>query len=181
MQHIMVTHHIVFAMDQGYSKIYVSSVLSLFGVMFALGSMAGFISDWIGREPTMTISNLIGISGIVVFMFIEDASRPWMLYYYAIALGFGSGITGPLIAATVTDIFQGAKVGIIIGFIWFSFAMGGTIGPWFGGWIFEVTDNYQAAFIVAIVLYAVGGASIWFAAPRKVRMVAGRARRIYLP
>jgi MFS family permease len=176
MQHIMVTHHIVFAMDLGYSKIYSSSVLALFGVLFAFGSLAALVSDWIGRESTLTISTIIGISGILVLMFIKDTSRPWMLYYYAIALGFGLGITGPVIAASVTDIFQGPKVGTIIGFVWFSFAIGGFIGPWFGGWIFEFTNNYQIAFIVAMTVYAIGCAAIWMAAPRKVRMVPGRRK-----
>ena len=175
-QHIMVTHHIAFAMDMGYSKIYVSSVLSLFGVMFALGSLAGFMSDRIGRENTMTIGTIIGISGILVLSFIKDTSRPWMLYYYAVGLGFGTGMTGPTIAATATDIFQGPKVGAIIGFIWFSFAMGGTIGPWLGGWIFEFTDSYQAAFTVAMISYAVGCAAIWLASPRKIRLVPGQAK-----
>lgn len=176
MQHIIVTHHIVFAMDLGYSKIYVSSVLSLFGALFAFGSLAGLVSDWIGREHTMTISTLIGISGILVLTLIKDTSRPWMLYYYAMALGFGLGMTGPVIAASVTDIFRGPKVGTIIGFVWFSFAIGGSIGPWLGGWIFEITNNYQIAFIVAMTVYAIGCAAIWLAAPRKVWIVPGRAK-----
>jgi MFS family permease len=172
----MVTHHIVFAMDLGYTKIYASSVLSLFGAMFAFGALASLVSDWIGREPTSIISADIGISGILVLTFLKDTSRPWMLYYYALAFGFGLGMTGPIIAAAVTDIFQGPKVGGTIGFVWFSFSVGGFIGPWFGGWIFESTNNYQVAFIVAMTLYAIGCAAIWLAAPRKVRMVPGQIK-----
>ena len=47
-----------------------------------------------------------------------------MLYYYAAAVGFGMGMTSPPIAAATTDIFQGPKAGAIIGFVWFSFALG---------------------------------------------------------
>jgi MFS family permease len=175
-QHVMVAHHIVFAMDLGYSKIYASSVLSLFGALFALGALSSLVSDRIGREPATIISAIIGISGILVLTFLEDTSRSWMLYYYAIAFGFGLGMTGPIIAASVTDIFQGPKVGAVIGFVWFSFATGGCIGPWFGGWMFEFTGNYKAAFIVAMTLYVTGCAAIWLAAPRKVRMVPGRVK-----
>ena len=175
-QHIMVAHHIVFAMDLGYEKIYASSVLSLFGAMFAFGALASLVSDWIGREHTSIISAVIGISGILVLTFIKDTSRPWMLYYYAMAFGFGLGMTGPIIAAAVTDIFQGPKVGATIGSVWFSFAIGGFLGPWFGGWIFEFTNSYQVAFIVAMMLYVIGCAAIWLAAPGKVRMVPGRVK-----
>jgi len=174
-QHIMVTHHIAFAMDLGFSKIYASSVLSLFGILFACGSLAGVISDWIGRETTMTVSAFVGISGILALMHMNDTSQGWLLYYYAITFGFSIGMTGPVIAAAVTDIFQGPRVGAAIGCIWFSFAIGGCIGPWLGGWVFELTHTYQAAFMVSLAVNVVGCAAIWMAAPRKVRAVPGRS------
>jgi MFS family permease len=172
-QTLMVAHHVAFAMDVGYSNTYASSVLSLFGLMFACGCLCGMVSDWIGREMTMTIGTVIGISGIVVLSFVKDASRPWMLYYYAMALGFGQGITVPSVAASIVDIFQGQRVGAIIGAVWFGFSIGGTIGPWLGGWIFEVNGSYLPAFILSMVLYAVGCAALWGAAPRKTRKSGG--------
>lgn len=176
--HILVTHHVAFAIDVGYSKIYTSSVLSLFGILYACGSLASAVSDRIGRELTLTISTTIGVSGLFALTIMEDTSQPWMLYYYAITYGFGFGTAAPIIAASTTDIFQGPKVGTTIGFIWFSFAVGGSIGPWLGGWIFEFAGNYLAAFILAIVLYVLGCATIWWAAPRKVRLVPGRSRPV---
>jgi len=169
MEHILVAHHVAYAIDLGYSKVYASSILSLFGILFAFGSLAGLISDRIGREWTITIGTVAGISAIIVLMLIQDVSKPWMLYYYSLMLGVGIGITAPTIAATVTDIFQGPKVGFVIGSIWFGFAVGGAIGPWLGGWLFEIYGNYFLAWIVAIVLYALACVAVWMAAPRKVR------------
>ena len=171
MQNILVAHQVAFAIDTGYPKIYASSVLSLFGLTYALGCLASLISDRIGRELTITIGTVIGISGIIVLMLIRDTSRPWMLYYYAVTLGFSNGFCSPVIAAAVTDIFQGAKVGSIVGAVWFAFAIGGTIGPWLGGWLFELVGNYSLAFLLALALFAVACAAIWLAAPRKVRRV----------
>ncbi len=173
-QHILVAHHVAFAIDLGYSKLYVSSVLSLFGLTFALGSVAAFISDRIGREPTMLLGTVCGVSGILVLAFMADTSRPWMLYYYAVAFGLSMGLTTPTMAAAVTDIFQGPRVGAAIGFVWFSFAVGGCIGPWLGGWAFEVFGSYRWAFLLAAAWYAVACLAVWLAAPRKVRLVPGR-------
>ncbi len=173
-QHIVVTHHIAFAMDMGYSRIYASSVLSLFGILFSLGCLISLISDRIGRESTLTIGAVFIISGILMLMFIKDNTQPWMLYYYAAAVGFGIGMTTPPIAAATTDIFQGPKAGAIIGFVWFSFAVGGSIGPWLGGWVFELTKSYKSAFIIAIVICVLGCCGMWWAAPRKIRQVPGR-------
>ena len=173
-QHIMVAHHVAFATDLGFSRIYASSVLSLFGILFVFGSLAASMSDRIGRESTMIISTVIGISGVLVLLFMENISDSWMLYYYAITFGFSNGLSAPTIAATTTDIFQGPRVGATIGFVWFSFAVGGAFGPWLGGWIFEFTRSYKAAFLMAIGWYAVAGAALWGASPRKVRRVPGQ-------
>lgn len=174
MQHILIAHQVVFAVDVGFSKIFASSVLALSGIMFAFGSLAGLISDRIGRELTITFGTAIGISGIIVLVLIPDASHPWMLYYYATTIGIANGLSAPTIAAAITDIFQGPKVGLTIGAIWLGFAFGGAIGPWLGGWLFELTGNYFLAFTVAIILFLVACAAIWLAAPRKVRRISGR-------
>ncbi|MFC1955682.1 MFS transporter [Chloroflexota bacterium] len=175
-EHIVIAHHVAFSIDAGYSGIYAASVLALFGVMFTCGSFAGLVSDWIGREITLTLGTLSCISAIAVIMLMGDTSQPWMLYYYAIAFGFGIGVSAPTIVASVTDIFQGPKAGALIGFVWSSFAVGGAIGPWLGGFIFESYHSYLPAFILAIASFAIAGVAIWLAAPRKVRPVPGYAR-----
>ena len=176
MQHVVVAHHIAFAEDVGYSRMHASAILSLFGVMYAFGSLSGIISDHIGRESGTTIATAIGVSGIAVLMFIKDTSQPWMFYYYAISAGFGIGMTLPLIQASLTDIFQGSRVGAVFGFVWFSFALGGAIGPWLGGWIFEFAGSYKLAFFISEGMFIVGCVAIWLAAPRCVRLVPGRAK-----
>jgi MFS family permease len=171
-QNILLAHQVAFAIDMGYSKLYASSVLSLFGLTYALGSLASLVSDRIGREATITVAMAIGLSGMIVLLFIRDASQPWMLYYYSLTLGAANGLCSPTIAASITDIFQGPRVGAIVGAVWFAFAVGGTIGPWLGGWLFELKGDYFLAFVVATVLFVVAGAAIWLAAPRKVRRVS---------
>jgi MFS family permease len=171
-QNILLAHQVAFAIDMGYSKLYAASVLSLFGLTYAIGSLGSLVSDRIGREVTILLATAIGISGMIVLMFIRDASHPWMLYYFSISLGVSNGLCSPTIAAAVLDLFQGPRVGPIVGAVWFAFAVGGTIGPWLGGWLFEMAGNYFLAFMVATVLFGVACAAIWLAAPRKVRRVS---------
>ncbi len=172
LQGVVLTHHIAFAVDVGYSKIYASSVLSLFGLTYAFGTLGSLISDRLGREVTITIGVAIGMSGLAVLLLIQDASHPWMLFYFAIALGFSNGLCSPAIAASITDIFQGPRVGSVVGAVWFAFAVGGTIGPWLGGWLFELSGDYFLAFLIAMTLFGVGCGAIWLAAPRKIRRVS---------
>lgn len=52
---------------------------------------------------------------------------------------------------------------------------GGAAGPWVTGLLHDRYGDYTAAFLLAIAFSLLGCAAIWFAAPRKVRVVAGRA------
>jgi MFS family permease len=71
--------------------------------------------------------------------------------------------------ASIVDIVQGPRVGVTIGVVWFSFALGGMVGPWLGGWLFELYGNYTLAFIVAIAMFLLACIALWVAAPRKSR------------
>ncbi len=174
--HIIVTHQIACAIDIGYDRLYASAVLSLSGLTFCLGALLSMISDRIGREPALSIGSTACISAIAVLLMITDTSQPWRLYYFATIYGLGYGMCTPLVATVVTDIFQGPKVGATVGCVWFSFALGGTLGPWFGGFLFELSGNYRVAFAIAAVLFVLGAAAVWLAAPRKVRLAPGRVR-----
>jgi cyanate permease len=53
---------------------------------------------------------------------------------------------------------------------------GGAAGPWATGALYDATGSYTLAFWIAIGCCALSAVAIWFAAPRKVRAVAGRVR-----
>jgi sugar phosphate permease len=175
-EHLLLAHHIAFAEDVGYSKLYASSVLALFGVMMSIGALGGTISDRLGREVAFSISTVLGVSGIVIISQITDMSQPWMLYAYSVCFGLGIGMSIPVLAASVTDLFQGKNAGGAIGFVWFAFAVGGGIGPWLGGVIFEISGSYTVAFTISIIMFIAGCIAVWLAAPRQVRIVAGRVK-----
>lgn len=176
-EQILLPHQVAFAEDVGYSKIYAASVLALFGVFKSAGSLAGTISDRIGREATFSVGTVLGVCGIVALTLIHDAAQPWLLYLYAILFGLGSGIVLPTIAASAADMFQGKRAGTVIGSVWAAFAVGGAIGPWLGGFIFEVSGSYVPAWIVAAAMFVVACGALWVAAPRRRVMKVAGARR----
>ena len=48
---------------------------------------------------------------------------------------------------------------------------GGAIGPWLGGFIYDVTKSYNIAFIISMAAFAVAGISFWIAAPRNAAKI----------
>jgi MFS family permease len=169
MQHILMAHNVAFAVDLGIPRMRVSSILSLVGASYLAGALMAPISDRIGREATITLAALVGSSGILALVLMREGSWEGLLYIHALAFGFGNGLGSPTIAAAVTDLFQGPKVGPVIGFIWLCFAIGGCIGPWLGGWVFEITGDYRWAFLMGMAWYGIACLALWGAGPRKAK------------
>lgn len=169
---LVVVHQVALMRDVGFSTTFVTSIVLLWGIMIALGNLGGFLSDKIGREKTFAIGCLASILGLFMLLLLEQSHDSWILYLYAVSFGLGMGINGPLLGAAPADMFQGRNFGSINGFLILGFGLGGIIGPWFGGFVFDTTKNYSTAFIVAILVTCVAFTLLWIAAPRKIRKLA---------
>jgi MFS family permease len=64
------------------------------------------------------------------------------------------------------DIFHGKNIGAISALLLTGVGCGGAIGPWLGGYIYDVSGSYNVAFIISIIAIALAGISFWVAAPR---------------
>jgi len=53
------------------------------------------------------------------------------------------------------DLFSGKYLGTINGFLMFGFGIGGCIGPYVAGYIFDVTKTYTLAFYLAITAFSI--------------------------
>ena len=67
------------------------------------------------------------------------------------------------------------------GTVMFTALAGGAAGPWVTGTLHDIYGDYTLAFAIGIAVSALSAISIWLAAPRKVRAVAGRIHRIEKP
>jgi MFS family permease len=99
-------------------------------------------------------------------MTVRDTSQLWQLYFYAICSGLATGIVSPTIIASTGDLFHGKNIGAISALVLTGVGFGGAIGPWLGGFIYDLQGSYYAAFMVSLAAMALAGISFWIAAPR---------------
>ena len=86
-------------------------------------------------------------------------------------LGYSAtSVLGPIVA----EIFEGPHFGSIFGTLMVAAIVGGAAGPWVTGLLYDRTGNYNVAFWIALAFSFVSAVAIFMAAPRKVRLVAGR-------
>ncbi|HET7874459.1 MAG TPA: MFS transporter, partial [Methylomirabilota bacterium] len=76
------------------------------------------------------------------------------------------------------EIFQGRHYGTIFGTLMLAAIAGGAAGPWVTGALYDATGSYALAFWIAIGCCVLSALTIWLAAPRKVRAVAGRVQQL---
>ena len=99
---------------------------------------------------------------------------PALLYLMVASQGMlGYGLTSVL-GAIPAEIFIGRHYGSIFGTLMVASMLGAAAGPWLTGMLHDVTGSYAPAFSIALGCCLLSGVVIWFAAPRKVRAVAGR-------
>lgn len=92
--YLILAHQIKFVEEAGYSSMFATSVFALFGIFMVAGQLSASISDWIGREKTIT---LVAYWPLVAW-------SPWFLS--GIPLNPGSCISMPPALVTRLDFMR---------------------------------------------------------------------------
>lgn len=172
--YLVIAHQIKFAVDVGYTSVLAASVFALFGLASIGGQLCASISDVIGREKTVAMASVLAVGAMVALLSVTDNSQPWLLYVFAIVSGFATGLFSPTLLAGLADIFNGRNIGAISALALTGAGVGGALGPWLGGYIYDISGSYSTAFIISLVSYAVAGVSFWIAAPRNAGKLRAR-------
>ena len=174
--YLILAHQVKFATESGYSAVLATSVFALFGIVSIGGQLAASISDKIGREWTAMIGVALAIVAAVALLQVHGGTTAWLLYLYSVCSGFATGLFTPQVFAGVGDLFHGRNIGAISALILTGLGVGGAIGPWLGGYIYDATGSYTIALYIVIGAYLAGGACFLLAAPRRAEAIRARLR-----
>ncbi len=174
---MLLTHQAAFFVDAGFDKLLAASVVGTVGIVGSCGKILwGAISDRIGRESAYTLAFTAGTVGMAIILSIQPGSPAIMAYAYGVIYGLCYGSSAVLVPVLSADIFHGRRYGSILGGVYVVGNLGSAAGAFLGGYVFDITGSYRWAFAMAIPAMWVCCLLFWLAAPRKVRLVAGRAR-----
>ena len=151
---------------------YALGLVGLFGIVGQIG--IGYLSDRVGREWAFTVSMFGFIICYLSLLAIERTSATALVYVMVASQGaLGYGIAS-VFGVVAMELFQGRQYGAIFGALGIPATLGGATGPWVFGAIYDWNGAYTLAFWLAVAIGLVSILAIWRAAPRKVRLVAGR-------
>jgi MFS family permease len=106
---------------------------------------------------------VVAIVGIACLALIRGPQDLVLLVLYTVS-GFGFGMRIAQLSTIPADVFSGPNLGAILGVVQAGGGLGGAIGPFLGGWLFDVTGSYRLAFVAASVAIAGSAVAAWFAA-----------------
>lgn len=153
---IMLIHSVAHMVDHGYSAMLAATVLGLVNVLRIAGSLlGGWSSDKIGRRNAYLLGVVSNIVGIVFFMQVAPGSA--YLYGFLLFYGFGLGSLSPIYGALIADVAPARNLGLLIGITEIAYGVGGGLGPWFAGAMFDRLQSYSLPFTVVLIVTAVGG------------------------
>jgi MFS family permease len=144
---LLSAHGVPMLTDHGFHPMTASSAIGFLG-MTAIGGgiMLGLISDRWGRKPVLAAVYLLRLAAFSMLFLVRD---PFLLLVVAAIGGVGMSGSLAMTSALTGDIFGRFSVGSIFGLIFLSHQTGASLGSWLGGFLFDATGGYGAAFGVA--------------------------------
>ncbi len=147
---IVIVHLVNYATDIGITPLMAATFVSIIGVVSISGRLImGVGADKLGIYNTLIICCLL----LTVSMgFLVITHEIWAFYLFAVVFGFAYGGEVPQIPLFVGKFGGTRAMATLMGLTLFVGNIGGSLGPWVAGKIFDVTANYHWAFIVGTIV-----------------------------
>jgi MFS family permease len=133
-------HMVSYAIDCGVPAMAAATVFGAAGVASLSGRViGGLAADRIGAKRMIVFG--LALQALAVSLYVFPRS---LASFYALALmfGFAYGAVMPLYAILVREYFGARIMGTMFGAVNMASTLGMALGPWAGGWLYDVYGSY---------------------------------------
>lgn len=160
------THLVAFATDQDVSQRAAGSMLAVMGVMAFAGVLtAGLMANTVGAVAATMLCFLLRIA---IFSMIVLVKADLAIFGFGLLFAFTFLITAPLVTVFVQDLFGQRNLAILASFVLMVHQLGGGLGAFAGGLIFDASGSYDAAFSLMLGLSVIAAFTTLFLRKRTV-------------
>ena len=149
-------NHVAHLQDIGFPLALVVGAMGGMGLANAAGKIGfGALCDTVKPKNALALGLAVQFVALAILVGIRPSSPALAVWLYALLMGLGLGSWVPAMTMTTSSTFGMAAYGTIYGTIVLINTLGNAVGPLFAGYVYDVQHNYQLAFIVMLVLYAI--------------------------
>ncbi|WP_299078576.1 MFS transporter [uncultured Ruegeria sp.] len=142
-------HIVSYCVGLGYGPAVGAEMLSLMllgGVVSRI--VSGLVADRLGGVHTLLIGSILQCIALFLFLPYDGMVS---LYVVSVLFGLAQGGIVPSYALVVREYMPPQEAGARVGFVMMMTILGMALGGWMSGWIYDVTGNYQLAFVNGIL------------------------------
>ena len=146
-------HLVNYATDLNIAPLIAATFISIIGAISIAGRLlAGGGSERIGINNTLILTHVFLLVSFVGLIFVRPL---WSFYLFAVVFGFTYGAEVPLIPLFIGRFFGIRSMATIVGLVLFIGNIGGALGPWIAGKIYDTAHDYHWAFVIGAICAAV--------------------------
>jgi MFS family permease len=146
---LVMVHLVNYATDLGITSFIAATIVSVIGIGSIVGRLTmGIVADRIGNKKALIISCSLLLASLILLMFSREL---WMLYLFAVFFSFSYGGDVTLIPLLISQFFGLTSMMTLTGVISTGTRLGGALGAWIGGSVFDMTHSYIIAFGISIM------------------------------
>ena len=165
---MLLVHQVAYLVDHGVPALVGATVVGIVGVASVAGKAGwGTLSDRVGRELTYSLAFVCVASSVGLLALAGAHPRTPLPYVYALLIGVGYAVTAPLTPAIASDLFGGPQFPRIFGLLHFTNSLGGALGAWVAGFIFDRSGSYALALPISAAMALLAPGLLWVVAPRR--------------
>ena len=168
-------HQVPYAIDHGISPLSAaSSLASLSLAAFGGQFFFGWLTDHV-RNAKYVVAFGFLMMALGMFILLNMSSET-ILYLFSLVFGFGYGCFAPLPSIILAERFGDESLGSLYGMFTFLIGIGGSIGPFWAGYMYDHFQSYHQVWILNIViLICVTGTILLLPSRRASSTMSGRS------
>ncbi|MFC1532844.1 MFS transporter [Thermodesulfobacteriota bacterium] len=150
----IMVHLVPHAIELGFSSTRAANMMATIGATGIIGKvLLGRMGDIWGSRQLMMFSFILMAITLFWLMTVKNF---WILHLIVGGFGFAYGGCAVSQSPIVAMLFGLRAHGLIFGIFGVGVSIGGAIGPFLMGYVFDVTESYQLAFLVGTVISSAG-------------------------
>ena len=149
-----VMYHLpAYATDSGIPAMWAATAVGLVGGFSMAGRIiTGIVSDITGRRNVLIVIFSVLVVTLIALVWVKTTIT-LLLWVFVFGFCYGSMVVARW--GLAADLFGRKAMAGILGALYIGTGIGGFIGPWSAGYIFDITSSYVIAFLAFAAAYLV--------------------------